>query len=200
NVWRTGTFGSPAAESRALWYLQPRLPASTYSPRKPLHPTTQGKKLSAACRSFSTHQVANLPAGCTISCRELSEHAPSGPILRRRPREFTRCTDCPRGLLRHAFLDREGSGKIAKFLRRHPRRERGQAGKSLLHQALQLMDYSQFRWRPDARQARSDPRNSSGSEPCEQLHQSARRRHLQRHYLFPIPAPPIMYMSQLWSA
>src|SRR4029077_16357833 len=117
NVWRTGTFGSPAAESRALWYLQPRLPPSTCSPRKPLHQTTQRKKQSAACRSFSAHQVANLPAGCTISCRELSEHAPSVPIVRRRLHEFTRRTDRPRRVFRHAFLDREGSGKIARFLR-----------------------------------------------------------------------------------
>ncbi len=53
-----------------------------------------------------------------------------------------------------------------------------QAGESLLHQARQLLDRSQFRWRSDARQARGPPRNPSESQQGEQLPQSTCRGHL----------------------
>ena len=53
-----------------------------------------------------------------------------------------------------------------------------QAGESLLHQARQLLDRSQFRWRSDARQARGPSRSSSESKQSEQLPQSTCRGHL----------------------
>ena len=53
-----------------------------------------------------------------------------------------------------------------------------QAGKSLLHQARQLLDRSQFRWRSDARQARGPPRTPCESQQSEQLPQSTCRGHL----------------------
>ena len=66
---------------------------------------------------------------------------------------------------------------IEGILRGDSRRESREAGKSVLHQAGKLLDYSQLGRRAHAGQARSDSRDTTEFKSCEQFLKSACRGH-----------------------